>query len=332
LERRDARSSFTDLTATSGMSDMSGSLSVDSSGDRPHLTGDLRSTRLRVADLGRGAAHQASTSQHPRLLLLSTTALDPLVVRHGEAEVNFHLQRVEFTRLSLQAVAGTLTIDHGILTVAPLTGTVLDGQFNGRWQLDATDDNPLNTVRLVFKQLQMSQLDHPDKGGPRYDALVDAQVDIKGRGSSLHQIGASANGRISARLLRGTLRRSLVELSGMDLRGWGLTLAGSQQQTEIRCGAATINAHDGTLSTDDLLIETEAVRVTGEGTAQLDTEALHLALRGHPKETRYLRLKAPVLIGGTLLHPHFGLEHPKSLQLIDHGSTSVVDCQALLAR
>jgi AsmA family protein len=123
----------------------------------------------------------------------------------------------------------------------------------------------------------------------------------------------------------------LAELSGMDLRGLGLTLAKSQQDTEVRCGAANFEAHDGTLSTDDLLIETDQVRITGEGTAQLDTEALHLALRGHPKETRFLRVKAPVLIGGTLLHPHFGLEQPKSLQLIDRGSTIVVDCQSLLA-
>ncbi|HWW19646.1 MAG TPA: AsmA family protein, partial [Steroidobacteraceae bacterium] len=331
MQRRDALTDFRDLNATSGGSDLRGSVSVDASDERPKLSADLHSNVLRLVDLGEGAARHESVSQHPSALLLSDAALKPDVVRHGEAIVRFQLQRLEATRLSLQQIAGTLSIDHGILTLSPLNAQLLDGHLSGRWQLNATGDTALDTLDLHFSRLQIGQLDHPARGAPRYEALLNAQLNLAAHGSSLHQIGASANGHIATQLLSGTLRESLAELSGVDLRGLGLALTRSQQQTTIRCGAAHFEAHDGTLTTDDLLIDTDEVRISGQGTVQLDSEALHLELRGHPKQPRLLRLKAPVQISGTLLHPHVGLEQPKSLQLIDRGSDRVVDCQALLA-
>jgi uncharacterized protein involved in outer membrane biogenesis len=331
LQRHGTLSTFSDLRVTSGASDMSGSVTLDSSGERPKLSADLHSTVLRLADLGaRAASHDASTAP-PSPYLLSDAALNPDAVRHGEAEVTFQLQRIDATRLSLHQAAGRLTIDHGILTVSPFTAALLDGQVNGRWQMNAGRDEPLDTLELHFERLQIGQLDRNSNSAPRYDALLNAQINVSAHGSSLHQIGASASGRISARVLGGTLRASLAELSGVDIRGLGLMLTRSRQQTTIHCGAANFEAHEGTLRTDDLLIDTDDVRIGGEGTMQLDTEALHLELRGHPKETRLLRMKAPLLLAGTLLHPHVALQQPKSLQLIDRGSTEVVDCQSLLA-
>lgn len=331
LERRDTLSIFKDLAVNSGDSDVSGSVSVDGSGKRPSLSGDLHSNVLRLADLGQRAAPQESAAQPLSPFLLSDATLKPDAVRHGEAKITFQVQRLDTTRLSLHQVAGTLSIDHGILTVSSLNAQLLDGQLHGRWQMNATSDNPFDTVDLQLEHLQIGQLDHASKSGPRYEGLLNAQVNITGHGSSVHQIGSSAEGRISAQLLSGTLRQSLAELTGMDLKGVGLSLTRSRQQEPIRCGVANFAARDGTLTTDDLVIDTDDVRINGEGSVRLAPEALHLELRGHPKQTRLLRLKAPVLISGTLLHPHVGLESPKSLQLIDRGSDKIVDCQALLA-
>jgi len=331
LQRHGALTSFSDLEVASGMSDAGGNASVDSSGERPALSADLHSRVLRLSDLGERAASPESATAKPASFLLSDAALSPDAVRHGEADVTFRVQRLDAAQVSLHQVAGKLKIDHGILTVSPFAGQVMDGQFDGRLQMNAIKNIADDALELHFNRLQIGQLDHNAKGGPRYDALLDAQVSITGHGSSLHQIGASANGRIAMRLDSGTLRESLAELSGMDIRGLGLMLSKSGQRAAIRCGGANIQARDGTLSTDDVLIDTDDVRISGEGTLQLDNEALHLDLRGHPKETRLLRVKAPLLIEGTLLHPRFGLEHPKSLHLIDRGSAKIVDCASLLA-
>jgi uncharacterized protein involved in outer membrane biogenesis len=330
LQRHGTRTDFSDLEGASGMSDVSGTASVDSSSARPALSADLHSRMLRLSDLGERAANHESATVRPASLLLSDAALAPAAVRHGEAEVSFRVQRLDAGRVSLHRVTGKLKIDHGILTISPFTAQVLDGEFDGRLQMNASSNTPEDALELHFKGLQIGQLDHNAKGGPRYDALLDAQLTIFGHGSSLHQIGASANGHIATQIRSGTLRESLAELSGLDIRGLGLILTKSRQDAAIRCGVANFEAREGTLNTEDLLIDTDDVRISGQGTLHLETEALHLQLSGHPKQTRLLRVKAPVLISGTLLHPGFGLEHPKALQLIDRGSTKLVDCAALL--
>jgi hypothetical protein len=62
----------------------------------------------------------------------------------------------------------------------------------------------------------------------------------------------------------------------------------------------------------------------------LDPETLDLKLHGHPKGLRILRIKAPVLVQGTLLQPKFSVGVTESsLQLLDRGTTRNADCTGM---
>jgi uncharacterized protein involved in outer membrane biogenesis len=228
-------------------------------------------------------------------------------------------------------VAARLTIDHGLVSVSPLTADLLDGKLQGKVRMNASSDNPADELDLQFSHLQIGQLDRNPKGPRRFDALLNATIGITGHGRSLHQIGATANGRILATVPGGTLRESLAELSGEDLRALGLLLTRSQHQSDIRCAAANFDARDGILTSQNFVVDTDDVLIPGEGSIRLDTESLHLSLIGHPKQLRLLRMSAPILLGGTLRHATFGLERPKSMELIDRGAAKNADCASLLA-
>jgi hypothetical protein len=79
------------------------------------------------------------------------------------------------------------------------------------------------------------------------------------------------------------------------------------------------------------VLDTDPVLITGDGTIQLDTQALDLQLKGHPKELRILRLSAPVTVQGTFTHPTFHIEGHKKLKLVDTGHAKDADCGSLLA-
>jgi uncharacterized protein involved in outer membrane biogenesis len=117
----------------------------------------------------------------------------------------------------------------------------------------------------------------------------------------------------------------------MDWRGLGLLLTKSRQQTGVRCAVADFEARAGTLTSKNITIDTDDVLISADGSIALGTESLQLAFRGHPKQVRLLRLSAPLLLGGTLLHPTLSIDHPRSMQLIDRGDTRDADCAALLA-
>jgi uncharacterized protein involved in outer membrane biogenesis len=162
--------------------------------------------------------------------------------------------------------------------------------------------------------------------------LVQARVDLSGKGRSLHQVLTTANGSVSATLPEGLIRDSLAELAGVDLRGLGLRLARSKRETQVRCAVATFKASDGTLTARSLVIDTSPVLIRGEGDIRLDTEELHLTLRGEPKDLRLLRLDAPLLLGGTLARPSISIEtHDSSVKWVDPGHAKDVDCAQLLA-
>jgi AsmA family protein len=208
-----------------------------------------------------------------------------------------------------------------------------EGKITARIKFDAKTDTPTASIDLRVANIRLGQFSRKDPSQPPLDGLMQGRLDLTGRGRSLHDIASKADGTVTVLLPQGAIRASLAELTGLDFRGLGLMLTKNKEDTPIRCGVASFKAHDGTLTAQTLLIDTDPVLITGSGTIQLDTEALDLELQGHPKELRVLRLSAPFSVQGTLTHPSIGIEKGhRKLKLIDPGHAKDADCGTLLAQ
>jgi uncharacterized protein involved in outer membrane biogenesis len=326
--RGETQSRFTELRLSTGQSDLSGSVLVDAATSRrPRTTAKLHAQRLRSADFGLRAAGRQTV---PYPLLISNAPLNPEALRRGDASIDFDAQRFEVGRESLQDVALKLTFERGLVTAAPVTAGLLGGKLSGQVKIDVTQDSPRADVDLTLTGLQLDQLPHKSPEPP-LDGSLRAHIKFTGHGRSAHEVAASAEGTATFSLPQGTVRASLAELAGLDLRGLGLTLENSKRDTPIRCAVANFQAHGGVFSSQRLVMDTEPVRIQGEGSVHMDTETLDLVLRGEPKSLRVLRLKAPLLIRGTLAHPELSIEKSDSkLMLVDKGRGKDEDCSALL--
>ena len=325
--RRETQTQFTELRLSTGQSDLSGSVRVDSARNRPRTTAQLHAQLLRSADFGLRAAGRQTV---PYTLLMSNVPLNPQALRRGDATIDFDAHRFEVGKESLQDVALKLTFEQGLVSATPISAGLLGGKLNGQIKIDVTQDSPVADVDLTLTGLQLDQLPHKSPQPP-LDGSGRARLKFTGRGRSAHEIAASAQGTATFTLPQGTVRASLAELAGMDLRGLGLTLENSKRDTPIRCAVANFQAQGGVFTTRRLVMDTEAVRIDGEGSIRMDTESLDLVLRGEPKSLRVLRLKAPLLIRGTLAHPELSIEKGDSkLLLVDRGRAKDEDCAALL--
>ncbi len=129
----------------------------------------------------------------------------------------------------------------------------------------------------------------------------------------------------------GALRESFAELTDVDLRALGLLLTRNKQDVPVRCAIARFKAQVGTLTARDLIMDTDAALITGEGQVHLDSETLDLGIHGNPKSLRLFRLRTPVLVQGTLVHPAFHIKLRDShLMVTDPGRARDADCAALL--
>jgi uncharacterized protein involved in outer membrane biogenesis len=349
ISRRGTNTRFSDLSVAFGQSDMRGEVSIETSSGRPKLDADLHSKFLRMSDLGLRAAGR--DPEPAAGLLLSNAMLSLAAVRRGDARAKYHALHVEVGHESLGMVAARMTIEHGILVVAPLTAEILGGKLTAHVRLDATSDVPPVDVDLRIADLQLGQFDRKGTGEPPVEGLLRARVNVTGRGTSIHQVAATANGTVTAVLPHGTVRDSLAELTGIDLRGLGLLMTKNARETGVRCGVASFEARDGTLTAQSLVMDTDPVLITGDGVVHLDSEALELEFRGHPKRVQLLRFRAPILMRGTLAHPSIEIQARHAvaqaaeavalgvvltplaavLAFVDPGLAKNADCAALLA-
>ena len=334
LERDALHFHFTDLSVHSGQSDMRGSVGIDSTRARPQLDVRLESHLVKIADIGLRAAGRAPPDSGPPLLL-SKAALSPGGFRPDDATIVLHIDQVELTRLKLQDVAAKGSLDHGVLTVQSMSGRLLGGEAQGRGTLDVNQDPPHADVDLKLTGLELGQMRRKEGGStpeapPPIEGTLRGRIMVSGRGSSLHQVAATANGIVTVLVPHGTVRASLAELAGMDLRALGLLVSKDTHDTALRCAIAVFKDHDGTLTVQDFVADTEPVLITGSGQIQFDTETLDLTLQGEPKELRLFHWRSPVLIKGTLSHPAIDI-HARKFELVDTGKAKDADCGSLIA-
>jgi AsmA family protein len=403
ISRRNTIIKLSDLVATSGDSDVHGTLTseMDETG-RSRLDIDLNSKRLRLADLGAKAAGRAPENPpEEKSALLSETPFRLQGLRRFDYVVSYHAQQLDTAKLTFRSVLGKMTIDHGTITVPELSATLApvtpatasatptsavpaapasaapaapasaapaapasaapatptsaasstptsasptagssqgqsasphEGKITARLEFDAKRDTPKASVDLRIANIRLGQFARKDPSQPPIDGLLQGRLDLTGRGRSLRDMAAKADGTVTLTLPQGAIRASLAELTGLDFRGLGLMLTNNKEDTPIRCGVARFQAHDGTLTSQTIVLDTDPVLITGSGTIQLDSEALDLKIQGHPKHLRVLRLSAPISVQGTLRHPAVSLEKgQRKFHLIDPGHAKDVDCGALLA-
>jgi len=340
---------FADLRGKSGESDIRGTVKIDSTNERPRISAELDSDLLRKADLGKRAAHRAP-ERNADTLLLSDTPLRLTTVKRTDSTVHYRARSVDLGNVVLDSAAMGVKIDRGVMTVAPLTAKLPDGTVTGQLKFDASQEMPTAQLGIDFDGLPLAPFGKPKAGQAPIDGLLRGRLQLAGQGHSLHQLAASANGTVTTILPHGEIRSALAEIAGIDFRGIGLLMTGDKRTTEVRCAVAAFEAHDGTLTANPFVFDTDRVLFTGEGTLNLATEALDFRFRGHPKHVR-LRLRTALTLHGTLAQPVVGLEAGSSVAqtgagvalgvlltplaavaaFIDPGRAKDADCAALIA-
>lgn len=329
IVRQGGETLFDDLKVVSGQSDMHGRVSLETQkSGRTLVKVDLSSALLRLADVGlRAAGRDPHPDAPPRLF--SDVPLVTAASRRVDASVKFSVSRLVLSRIEVTELSAPFTIERGMIKATEVTGHFMGGSVLLHLDADANQTPTHSRIELTVKGLQLAQLPHKSEPPPYAGSLL-LQIHAQGQGDSLHALAAGADGNLSASVLQGTIRDSLAELTGVDLRGLGLTLTRNGHEVALACAAADFEIRSGVMQSMRLFIDSEPVLISGEGRVLLDPETLDLKLHGHPKGLRILRIKAPVLVQGTLLQPKFSVGVTESsLQLLDRGTTRNADCTGM---
>ena len=351
LVRQNQHFEFKDLAAAFGSSALHGAFTVDSTASRTQVEGELSAERLRLADFGTRAAGRAPLEPSEPVRRLPDTPLPLNALRRTEAKVKFRAEELDLGSQTLRAVAAAVSIHHGALAVEHFSASLARGSLSGSFRLNAASAVPEGELTLSIADLQLEDLktqeDHPSP----IAGLLNGRAQLKADGRSLHELAAAANGTISAAITQGELRASLAEAASLDLTGALGALRKNHKETDIRCGVASMDVNEGTVTAHTLVLDTDDALIVGSGTVRLDSETLDLTLRGRPKHPG-LALRSEVVVRGDLTHPQVHLSAgplaaqtaaavalglvltpvASVLAFVNPGLTHNADCSSLLAQ
>jgi AsmA family protein len=306
LACRGERFTYSDLAATAGESDLTGSLTLDSSGKRPQLRGELRAERLRVSDLGARAAGRAPAEGESDSLL-PDTPFSVAGLKGTDSHIRAQAGTLIVGRASLHDVDLTLTIEHGVLSIDPVRAKLAGGSADGHARFDASKKTPQGTLDLTWRDLHLEDLSANPGVDSGWSGLLSGRAQLTGQGDSAHAMAANAQGTLIAVIPHGAMRTAIAAGASLDVSAALGALSKSGKETTIRCGVANFAVQDGVLTARTLLLDTDQALITGRGEVHLDTQQLNLTLRGKPKHAG-LGLRAPVNLRGSVKHPTVSIE------------------------
>ncbi|MFO1247629.1 MAG: AsmA family protein [Alphaproteobacteria bacterium] len=295
-----------DINAMLGGTDLEGNLTVDASNPIPVLAGRVASRNLKFEDLGPVVGGGKAATVQSRYFL-PETELHTERLRQTNAEVDYSAASISSRDFPLKSLTTHISVQGGVLNLKPLAFTFTQGKLSGSLKIDARKDVPTSSVDARITDVHAENFikgsDKPISG------LLEARAVLTGTGRSVHATAANANGTFTAVVPSGGMRHSLAEWTGVDvLTALSLNLSGDNSNTNLRCALASFDTKNGVMTSRQLLIDTDPVRVDGGGTINLGDETVDMQLQGKPKNFQLMRLRAPITIKGSLAHPNLGVK------------------------
>jgi hypothetical protein len=329
-----------DLKGKLGSSDIEGMMAVDAASKKPLLTAKLQSNKLDMKDVAPTLGHpatgpaaslnnpapssgkvQAPASRHtskrppppppaaPAQRLFPDAKLQVNRVRAMNADVTYHADSVNAPKVPMKEVEFHLRLDDGLLRIDPLSFVLAVGKFSGSVMIDARKDVPDIGIDMSAKDIDLGQFKPAALKQPPLEGMLVGRLNVHGRGTSVHDLASTADGYFSVALPHGDMNKAFAELTGIDVvHGLGLLLSNKDKDTGIRCGIVDFQAQKGMLDAKSIFIDTTPVVITAKGDVNLKDETLDLSMQGHPKKVSFLRLRTPITLTGTLLHPSVGIK------------------------
>ncbi|HEY4136389.1 MAG TPA: AsmA family protein [Alphaproteobacteria bacterium] len=333
LAFRNRRFDLADLQAKLGVSDLTGTASLDLNGARPRIAATLSAQHFDMADvIPEPEADGRPVKPRGNDRLFSADPLDLSALRQVDGNVALNAASLMVGGFDLRDMAVVLSLDDGRLLAQPFAARLADGMLTGQSDLRVPANGPANlALNLQAEKLDLKALGGAFNAGDILTGQGDLLVDLKGQGGSVRALMASLNGRANWVMGKGRVKSGYVDLLGADLLRFAAS-AGSHgsDATAVNCLVARFDVEKGIATSKGILFDTDRMTVKGEGTVNLGNERLALLFTPRPKETSLINLAMPWRVEGSLQSPAVSVDQGALAERAAGALLSAVNPLALL--
>ncbi|MGE0384010.1 MAG: AsmA family protein [Gammaproteobacteria bacterium] len=299
---------LTDLAAGISASDLTGTATLARPGGRATVAADLSA---RVLDLREWTATPLPPRRRGRVF-----GTDPFPgVGAGGADLDARLKAARFTThaINVEGLDARIALRAGRLSVDIAEGALAGGRIRGRLDYDATVTPAAIDMTLDAAGVVPSRLPRLANRARLQGAPTDVKLRLRGRGSSLAELMAGANGTLRVEIGPGSMPNNIA---GADLLLSMLRLlnplAARSPATALECAVLDFDIRDGVArAANGIGVRTAELDIIGGGAIDLGTEALAIAARPRPRKGIGLNLASladVVRLGGTLATPRVAVD------------------------
>jgi len=279
----------------------------------PRVEASLRSPLVRLRDVG----IEPSDAQ---LLNAPPVAAGASAERwwEGSAELPFDwLRRVdgkvalEFAQITgrsgfrLTDTRAKIALDGGDLAIPDFATTYEGGEVSASLRIDARTPEPevalVGTVTGASLAVLMAQLIE----NTRSSGIVDASIDLRGRGVSIDAIRSSLDGTLQMRFRDWAVASLYMDRVVKDMIGAFIRTVSEKTPDALDCVAVDLDIDDGIAQVRDFVLETGEATVHGKGKIDLRKQKIDVTLTPEVHNPGLLGIAAEVLVTGSLDDPEF---------------------------
>ena len=308
------------MELTTKNSDLEGSIALKL-GKRPHISATLVSKTMTVADFTASEPIGTTKEQQPTAKtapkdgrLFSDQPLPLEGLKRMNAKVQIKVAKLVAGNQNLSNAQLTLSLQNGLLALAPFSTGIAGGVLNGTVTLDSGPATPTLDIKLKGNNLNLGSL---QSGDAIMGGKTNLNIQLKGAGASVRALMGSLTGESVLSVGEAKLANTSMEwLAGdfiFQILGSINPFANSDKYTQLSCAVVRFVLNDGLATTDKgIAMRTDKVDVIGSGTINLKNEQLNLGIKPHARGGVGVSLSSPlaglVKVKGTLAQPSMGLD------------------------
>ncbi len=212
------------------------------------------------------------------LMAASVMALPNKLFGNINAEGALSLGKLKINGLSMQSARINLSSKNGVITAQQTVKQFYQGHYNGSLILDKQADKPKLSVNEKMDHVQLEPLLKDFQGKARISGMVNTASQLQAQGSNADELKATLGGQLSFTLVDGAVKgfnlQKIIDEGKALFNGSVMEADYKNEQTLFTQMTGTATITNGLIQNNDLVANSSKLRVNGQGSLNLNTDAL----------------------------------------------------------
>jgi AsmA family protein len=313
-----------------GNSKLNGSVTLDRSGKKPRISGDLVSETLDLRPMlinreKKAADSKEKTTKPERKSdkLFQNTPLKLDGLHLFNAAVDLQIKHMLLPKLAFDNIVTKVRLQDGDLTVNPLTAFIGGGKLVNRLNVQAKENMAFVDVNVDIKQMNLGEMLKKLEITQALEGILDLDIKLKGQGKSVAGLMAGLNGDVVASLGEGKIPTGYLSLVSADISATLMRIINpfgkKMDSAQINCAVCDFNIKNGMAKSNIIIFDDPHKTLLSKGEINLKTEKLDFHIETKPKEgigtqdtaklsVSLSKITKPFKLGGTLANPSLEID------------------------